>query len=100
MKEVTKQEFEEALLIVKAYQAQILKEYDCVKSVAKNIVSNDTRLVDLDLSVRTLNCLKAAEIGTVGELLKIRPDDKITLRNFGKRSLTEVEELIAGLIIE
>lgn len=54
-----------------------------------------TNLVDLDLSVRALNCLKAAEVDTLGELVSYTKADLMKFRNFGKKSLTELEELVA-----
>lgn len=54
-----------------------------------------TKLVDLDLSVRALNCLKAAEVETLGELVAYNKSDLMKFRNFGKKSLTELEELVA-----
>ncbi len=53
-----------------------------------------TKLVDLDLSVRALNCLKAAEVETLGELVSFAKSDLMKFRNFGKKSLTELEELV------
>ncbi len=53
-----------------------------------------TQLVDLDLSVRALNCLKAAEVDTLGELVVFNKNDLLKFRNFGKKSLTEIEELL------
>ena len=53
-----------------------------------------TKLVDLDLSVRALNCLKAAEIDTLGDLVQYDKNDMLKFRNFGKKSLTELEELV------
>ncbi|OIO99994.1 MAG: DNA-directed RNA polymerase subunit alpha [Bacteroidetes bacterium CG2_30_33_31] len=53
-----------------------------------------TKLVDLDLSVRALNCLKAAEVDTLGELVSFNKNDLLKFRNFGKKSLTELEELV------
>ena len=52
------------------------------------------RLVDMDLSVRALNCLKAAEVDTLGELVKFHRSDLLKFRNFGKKSLTELDELL------
>lgn len=54
-----------------------------------------TNLVDLDLSVRALNCLKAAEVDTLGELVSYTKADLMKFRNFGKKSLTELEDLVA-----
>ncbi|RAV30807.1 DNA-directed RNA polymerase subunit alpha [Sinomicrobium soli] len=54
-----------------------------------------TKLVDLDLSVRALNCLKAAEVDTLGDLVSFNKNDLMKFRNFGKKSLTELEELVS-----
>ncbi len=54
-----------------------------------------TKLVDLDLSVRALNCLKAAEVDTLGDLVTYNKNDLMKFRNFGKKSLTELEELVS-----
>jgi DNA-directed RNA polymerase subunit alpha len=53
-----------------------------------------TKLVDMDLSVRALNCLKAADIETLGDLVSFNKNDLLKFRNFGKKSLTELEDLI------
>jgi DNA-directed RNA polymerase subunit alpha len=53
-----------------------------------------TRLMDMDLSVRALNCLKAAEVDTLGDLVSFNKADLMKFRNFGKKSLTELEELV------
>ncbi len=53
-----------------------------------------TRLQDMDLSVRALNCLKAAEVDTLGELVSIHRNDLLKFRNFGRKSLTELDELV------
>jgi DNA-directed RNA polymerase subunit alpha len=53
-----------------------------------------TKLVDMDLSVRALNCLKAADVETLGELVSYNKNDLLKFRNFGKKSLTELEDLI------
>jgi DNA-directed RNA polymerase subunit alpha len=55
-----------------------------------------TQLVDLDLSVRALNCLKAADVDTLGELVVYNRNDLLKFRNFGKKSLTEIEDLLAS----
>ena len=55
------------------------------------------KLVDLDLSVRALNCLKAAEVETLGDLVKFNKNDLLKFRNFGKKSLTELEELLVNM---
>ena len=53
-----------------------------------------TKLVDLDLSVRALNCLKAADVETLGDLVSYAKSDLLKFRNFGKKSLTELEDLV------
>lgn len=56
-----------------------------------------TKLSDQDLSVRALNCLKAADVDTVGDLVRLNRNDLLKFRNFGKKSLTELDELLASL---
>lgn len=53
-----------------------------------------SRLSDMDLSVRALNCLKAADVETLGELVQFNKNDLLKFRNFGKKSLTELDELV------
>ena len=53
-----------------------------------------TKLTDMDLSVRALNCLKAAEVESLGDLVTYTKNDLMKFRNFGKKSLTELEELV------
>ena len=55
-----------------------------------------TKLVDLDLSVRALNCLKAADVDSLGDLVQYNKNDLLKFRNFGKKSLTELDELLIG----
>ena len=55
-----------------------------------------TKLVDMDLSVRALNCLKAADVETLGELVAFNKNDLLKFRNFGKKSLTELDELLVN----
>ncbi len=59
-----------------------------------------TKLVDLDLSVRALNCLKAADVDTLGDLVAFNKNDLLKFRNFGKKSLTELEELVKAKNLE
>lgn len=56
-----------------------------------------SKLVDTELSVRALNCLKSAEVETLGELVVFNKTDLLKFRNFGKKSLTELDELLANL---
>jgi DNA-directed RNA polymerase subunit alpha len=55
-----------------------------------------TKLVDMDLSVRALNCLKAADVETLGDLVSYNKNDLLKFRNFGKKSLTELDDLVEG----
>jgi len=59
-----------------------------------------TKLVDLDLSVRALNCLKAADVESLGDLVSYNKNDLLKFRNFGKKSLTELEELVKAKGLE
>jgi DNA-directed RNA polymerase subunit alpha len=59
-----------------------------------------TKLIDLDLSVRALNCLKAADVETLGDLVQFNKNDLLKFRNFGKKSLTELEELVKSKNLE
>jgi len=56
-----------------------------------------TKLTDLNLSVRALNCLKAAEVDTLGDLVQFNKTDLLKFRNFGKKSLTELDDLLESL---
>ena len=55
-----------------------------------------SKLIDMDLSVRALNCLKSAEVETLGELVQFQKNDLLKFRNFGRKSLTELEELLVN----
>lgn len=56
-----------------------------------------TRLIDMHLSVRALNCLKAADVETLGDLVKYNKNDLLKFRNFGKKSLNELDDLLESL---
>ncbi len=56
-----------------------------------------TKLTDMDLSVRALNCLKAADVETLGQLVQFNKTDLLKFRNFGKKSLTELDDLLESL---
>ncbi len=58
------------------------------------------KLVDLDLSVRALNCLKSADVHTLGELVSYQKDDLLKFRNFGKKSLSELELLLESVNLD
>lgn len=59
-----------------------------------------TKLVDMDLSVRALNCLKAADVETLGELVAYNRNDLLKFRNFGKKSLAELDDLVSAKGLE
>ena len=59
-----------------------------------------TKLVDMDLSVRALNCLKAAGVETLGDLVQFNKTDLLKFRNFGKKSLTELDELLENMSLQ
>ena len=78
------------------FETQSIKEV--VPEIDDNLLQQrkmlKTPLSDLDLSVRAYNCLKAAEIRTLGELVSFNIDDLLKFRNFGKKSLSELDELV------
>ena len=59
-----------------------------------------SKLIDMDLSVRALNCLKSAELETLGDLVAIHKADLLKFRNFGKKSLAELEDLVKSKGLE
>ncbi len=77
---------------------------DSVKAEEESVVDEEmlrmrkllkTTIADLDLSVRAYNCLKAADIKTLGDLAALDISDMMKFRNFGKKSLAELEQLVA-----
>ena len=72
----------------------VVEEFDEIPLHTRQLLK--TKLTDLDLSVRALNCLKAAEVETLGELVAFNKADLLKFRNFGKKSLTELENLVAS----
>lgn len=78
--------------------------FEAVKTEEENTVDEEllhmrkllkTSLADLDLSVRAYNCLKSADVRTLGDLVSLDISDMMKFRNFGKKSLTELEQLVA-----
>ena len=57
----------------------------------------DTKVIDLYITVRSLNCLKAADIETLGDLIKYNKTDLLKFRNFGKKSMTELDDLLDSM---
>ena len=56
-----------------------------------------TKMINFNLSFRTLNCLRAAEVESLGDLVKFNKNDLLKFRNFGKKSLTELDELLESM---
>ena len=73
---------------------QVVEEFDENTLHIRQLLK--TKLIDLDLSVRALNCLKAAEVETLGDLVSYNKADLLKFRNFGKKSLIELENLVAS----
>jgi len=78
--------------------------FETAKAEEENVVDEEmlhmrkllkTPLADLDLSVRAYNCLKSADVKTLGDLVRLEISDMMKFRNFGKKSLTELEQLVA-----
>jgi DNA-directed RNA polymerase subunit alpha len=76
----------------------VQEEFDETTAHVRQLLK--TKLIDLDLSVRALNCLKAAEVDTLGDLVSFNKADLLKFRNFGKKSLTELENLVASKNLE
>jgi len=75
-----------------------LSDFDETSLHVRQILKS--RLIDMDLSVRALNCLKAAEVDTVGELVSFSKNELLKFRNFGRKSLNELEEFIKSKGLE
>lgn len=73
-------------------------EFDEASMLTRSILKS--KLVDMDLSVRALNCLKSAELETLGDLVAIHKNDLLKFRNFGKKSLSELEDLVKSKGLE
>jgi DNA-directed RNA polymerase subunit alpha len=74
--------------------AKILIHHFMLFSDEKITLDAEEKAVDMDLSVRALNCLKAADVETLGDLVQFNKNDLLKFRNFGKKSLTELEDLV------
>ena len=90
--------FSEERITLELEPKQVVEEFDEQTLHVRQLLK--TKLVDLDLSVRALNCLKAAEVETLGELVTYNKSDLLKFRNFGKKSLTELENLVASKRLE
>lgn len=84
--------FSDEKIAVDDPNGNVSDEFDDISLQMRQLLK--TRLNDLDLSVRALNCLKAAEVDTLGELVSFNKNDLLKFRNFGKKSLSELEELV------
>ena len=84
--------FSDELITLEADEIAQTETYDEESLHMRQLLK--TRLIDMDLSVRALNCLKAAEVDTLGDLVSFNKSDLMKFRNFGKKSLTELEELV------
>ncbi len=84
--------FSDERITLDAEEKAVTEEFDETSLHMRQLLK--TKLVDMDLSVRALNCLKAAEVDTLGELVAFNKNDLLKFRNFGKKSLTELEDLI------
>lgn len=86
---------DEAKLMVETVSSDAIEEFDEEVLHMRQLLKR--KLSDLDLSVRALNCLKAAEVHTLGQLVTYNKNDLLKFRNFGKKSLSELEELLEEL---
>lgn len=87
--------FSDEKITLETTEADSNEEFD--EEVLRMCQLLKSKLVDMDLSVRALNCLKSAEVETLGELVVFNKTDLLKFRNFGKKSLTELDELLANL---
>lgn len=87
--------FSDVKITLEAPEAEETEEFDEEVLHMRQLLKS--KLVDMDLSVRALNCLKSAEVETLGELVVFNKTDLLKFRNFGRKSLTELDELLANL---
>ncbi len=90
--------FSDEKITIDTEEKAIAEEFDETSLHIRQLLK--TKLVDMDLSVRALNCLKAADVETLGELVSYNKNDLLKFRNFGKKSLTELEELVKSKNLE
>jgi DNA-directed RNA polymerase subunit alpha len=84
--------FSDERITIDSEEKTVTEEFDESSLHTRQLLK--TKLVDMDLSVRALNCLKAADVDTLGDLVQFNKNDLLKFRNFGKKSLTELEELV------
>lgn len=87
--------FSDEKITLEAPEAEETEEFDEEVLHMRQLLKS--KLVDMDLSVRAINCLKSAEVETLGELVVFNKTDLLKFRNFGRKSLTELDELLANL---
>lgn len=87
--------FSDEKIAVETPQLETTEEFDEEVLHMRQLLKS--KLSDMDLSVRALNCLKSAEVETLGELVQYNKTDLLKFRNFGKKSLTELDELLDNL---
>jgi DNA-directed RNA polymerase subunit alpha len=90
--------FSDEKITVDTEEKSVSEEFDESSLHVRQLLK--TKLVDMDLSVRALNCLKAADVETLGELVAFNKNDLLKFRNFGKKSLTELEDLVKSKGLE
>ena len=90
--------FSDERITLEAEPKPVQEEFDESTIYTRQLLK--TKLVDMDLSVRALNCLKAAEVETLGDLVSFNKADLLKFRNFGKKSLTELVNLVASKNLE
>lgn len=84
--------FSDERITLDTEEKQATEEFDEASLHMRQLLK--TKLIDMDLSVRALNCLKAADVETLADLVSFNKNDLLKFRNFGKKSLTELEELV------
>jgi DNA-directed RNA polymerase subunit alpha len=90
--------FSDEKITLDSAEKPVTEEFDETSLHIRQLLK--TKLVDMDLSVRALNCLKAADVETLGDLVAFNKNDLLKFRNFGKKSLTELEELVKSKGLE
>jgi DNA-directed RNA polymerase subunit alpha len=87
--------FSDEKIAVETVDVETNEEFDEDVLHMRQLLKN--KLVEMNLSVRALNCLKSADVVTVGDLVSYNKNDLLKFRNFGKKSLTELEDLLVGI---
>jgi len=90
--------FSDDKITIDTEEKSVTEEFDESSLHTRQLLK--TKLVDMDLSVRALNCLKAADVDSLGDLVQFNKNDLLKFRNFGKKSLTELEELVKSKGLE